>query len=63
MSLTARILLGVLASLLVVVLAVTGHGGVAHDETGSDGRTHPCGVVTADGVTEHLGAYADRCGK
>lgn len=33
-SLTTRILLGILASLLVVVLATTGHGGVGHDETG-----------------------------
>lgn len=29
----------------------------------SDGRFHACGVVTEDGVTEHLDAYARRCGK
>lgn len=29
----------------------------------SDGRYAVCGVVTEDGVTEHLDAYAERCGR
>lgn len=28
----------------------------------SDGRYHTCGIVTEDGVTEYLDAYAERCG-
>lgn len=28
----------------------------------TDGRYHTCGLVTEDGVTEHLAAYAERCG-
>lgn len=28
----------------------------------SDGRYHLCGLVTEQGVTEHLDAYAKRCG-
>lgn len=28
----------------------------------SDGRYHTCGVITEDGVTEHLDEYAARCG-
>lgn len=28
----------------------------------SDGRYAPCDVVTVDGVTDHLDAYAARCG-
>lgn len=27
----------------------------------SDGRTHSCGYVTEEGVTEHLAAYKQRC--
>lgn len=30
---------------------------------GSDGRYHQCGLVTEHGVTEHLDAYAARCGR
>jgi hypothetical protein len=28
----------------------------------SDGRYHPCGVVTEDGVTEYIAVYIERCG-
>lgn len=28
---------------------------------GSDGRYAVCGLVTADGVTEHLDAFVERC--
>ena len=27
-----------------------------------DGRYHTCGLVTADGVTDHLAEYHARCG-
>lgn len=30
--------------------------------TSTDGRYHSCGVVTEQGVTEHLDAYSERCG-
>lgn len=29
----------------------------------TDGRYHTCGYVTADGVTNHLSEYSERCGK
>lgn len=38
MSLTERVILGLIASVAVVVLATTGHDGVAHDETGVPAR-------------------------
>jgi hypothetical protein len=31
-------------------------------DTSSDGRRHSCGVVTEEGVTEHLAEYLERCG-
>lgn len=31
-------------------------------DDGPDGRTHTCGLVTEEGVTENLGAYRERCG-
>lgn len=30
--------------------------------TSTDGRVHTCGLVTEDGVTDHLADYAQRCG-
>lgn len=31
------------------------------DPASSDGRYHKCGLVTEEGVTEHLAAYWERC--
>lgn len=59
-----RFTLGSIAAGCLLVLATTGHGGPAYDETGpasTDGRYHQCGLVTEDGVTENLAAYAARC--
>ncbi len=37
-------------------------GTQSNDPASTDGRFHRCGLVTEDGVTEHLDAYAARCG-
>lgn len=56
-----RILVGLVASLCVVVMASRGEG--PPESNGStDGRVHTCGYRTSDGVTEHLAAYQARCG-
>jgi hypothetical protein len=53
--------------LLLMAMAVArfGRRWEVRDErgAGSDGRYHTCGLVTDDGVTEHLQAYWGRCGK
>lgn len=38
--------------------------GAEHEhQSTSDGRYAACGVVTEEGVTEHLNAYVARCGR
>lgn len=57
------------AALIVSVLLVSWALAVrTHDENmakaiGPDGRYHACGLVTQQGVTEHLDAYRLRCAK
>jgi hypothetical protein len=34
---------------------------LTHDPASTDGRFHRCGLVTGQGVTDHLTAYAVRC--
>lgn len=50
--------------LLVAAAVGFGIGNAAEDSPNgsTDGRYHTCGYVTEVGVTEHLAAYADRCG-
>lgn len=48
-----------LAAILVAVLASC----APLVNTSSDGRVHSCGVITEQGVTEHLDAYKARCGQ
>jgi hypothetical protein len=59
-----RVLL--LVVLVVLALSVAGLGrgwDQARPNGSSDGRYHTCGLVTDDGVTEHLDAYHRRCGE
>jgi hypothetical protein len=44
-------------------VAIMAMGGPTPYNNSSDGRYAKCGVVTTQGVTEHLDAYAQRCGK
>jgi hypothetical protein len=47
-----------------ILFAIVGMAGPQQRLNGSsDGRYHTCGYVTEDGVTEHLAAYASRCGQ
>lgn len=63
-----RTIAGVLLS-CIALLAFTGHEPTDNGrratpvvaDASTDGRTHTCGLVTDQGVTEHLDEYAARC--
>ena len=57
-----RYLIGLVASVIVVVIAVVAPTSESSPNGSSDGRYHTCGYVTEDGVTEYLDVYAERCG-
>lgn len=75
---TRRRLIVLLIVSAIILIGVAIHEGVIHNEPppstspdiltidepngSSDGRYHTCGYVTEHGVTEHLAAYAERCG-
>lgn len=61
MSTFERVIYALAAAVIVVTIAVTGHGAGSDDGASTDGLKHTCGLVTEQGVTENLTAYTERC--
>ena len=50
-----------LVAVIVLIAVMSDRASTLAEDSFTDGRYAPCGVVTEQGVTEHLDAYAARC--